>query len=221
MGKRTRALFVGNSFTARNDLPGLLAQTVESSGKGDLEWELISAGGASLRQHLNKGEALQRLNDAPWDFVALQEQSTLPVKNAARMADNVRDFDKIIGKTGARTVLYMTWARQNAPESQDAIAEAYSSIGEELGSLVVPAGLAWQQSLQEHPGIVLHDKDKSHPSLAGTYLAACVFYVTLFKGDSKTIPDIDIGLDSADVALLKQVALGALRDTASSSAGSA
>jgi hypothetical protein len=213
MGKRTRALFVGNSFTARNDLPGLLAQMVESAGKGDLEWELISAGGASLRQHLNKGEALQRLNDAPWDFVALQEQSTLPVKNAARMADNVRDFDKIIGKTGARTVLYMTWARQNAPESQDAISAAYSSIGEELGSLVVPAGLAWQICLADHPHVVLHDKDKSHPSLAGSYLAACVFYVTLFKSDSRTIPDIDIGLDAADVALLKQVGLGALRDT--------
>ena len=144
MGKRTRALFVGNSFTARNNLPGLLAQMVESAGKGDLEWELISAGGASLRQHLNKGEALQRLNDAPWDFVVLQEQSTLPVKNATRLADNVRDFDKIIAKTGARTVLYMTWARQNAPESLDAISAAYSSIGKELGSLVVPGGSAWR-----------------------------------------------------------------------------
>ena len=214
MGKRTRALFVGNSFTARNNLPGLLAQMVEAAGKGDLEWELISAGGASLRQHLNKGEALQRLNDAPWDFVALQEQSTLPVKNAARMADNIRDFDKINVKTGARTVLYMTWARQNAPESQEAISAAYSSIGDEVGALVVPAGLAWQQSLQEHPSIVLHDKDGSHPSLAGSYLAACVFYVSLFEGDSKRIPKIDIGLDAAVVALLNQVALEVVRDTA-------
>ena len=208
MGKTTRALFVGNSFTARNDLPGLLAKLVKSGGKGDLEWELISAGGASLRQHLNKGDALQRLNDAPWDFVVLQEQSTLPVKNAARMGDNVRDFDKIIRKTRARTVLYMTWARQNAAESQDAISEAYSSIGEEVGGLVVPAGLVWQKCLAEHPEIILHDKDRSHPSLAGSYLAACAFYVSLFKGNSKTIPVIEVGLDSTAVTLLNEVALG-------------
>ena len=209
MGKTTRALFVGNSFTARNDLPGLLAKLVKSGGKGDLEWELISAGGASLRQHLNKGDALQRLNDAPWDFVVLQEQSTLPVKNAARMGDNVRDFDKIIRKTGARTVLYMTWARQNAPAAQDAITEAYTSIGEELdGSLVVPAGLVWQKCLAEHPAIILHDKDRGHPNLAGSYLAACAFYVSLFKGKSRTIPVIEVSLDSTAVALLNDVALG-------------
>ena len=61
MANITRVLFIGNSFTARNDLPGLLAQLVHAGGKGELECELISAGGASLRMHLNKGEAQERL----------------------------------------------------------------------------------------------------------------------------------------------------------------
>lgn len=44
----------------------------------------------------------------------------------------------------------------------------------------MPVGLAWQDLLGNHPHMTLHDKDNSHPNIAGTYLAACVFFSTLF-----------------------------------------
>ena len=146
----TRILFVGNSFTARNSLPDLLSAAVEAGGKGALEWELVSAGGASLRQHFNKGDVAALLRDASWDAVVLQEQSTLPAKNAARMDDNVRDLDALIGQAGARTVLYMTWSRADAPETQTAISAAYAESGQQVGATVVPAGLAWQLCLRRN-----------------------------------------------------------------------
>ena len=71
-----------------------------------------------------------------YDAVVLQEQSTLPTKNAARMHENVRLFDGAIATAGAKTVLYLTWARLNAPESQQAITEAYTGIGRELGAVL-------------------------------------------------------------------------------------
>ena len=49
-----KVLFIGNSFTARNDLPGLIARLAEVRGKA-LEHRLIQAGGASLRAHWNAG----------------------------------------------------------------------------------------------------------------------------------------------------------------------
>jgi hypothetical protein len=93
---------------------------------------LISAGGASLRTHWNAGRAAKEIEAGDYDYVVLQEQSTLPVKNAKRMAENVRLFDEVAKQSGAKTVLYMTWARQFAPESQKAITDAYNSIGKEL-----------------------------------------------------------------------------------------
>src|SRR6266436_6710324 len=51
-----RVLFIGNSFTARNDLPGLIAQLAIARGVA-IKHELLSIGGASLRTHWNKGEA--------------------------------------------------------------------------------------------------------------------------------------------------------------------
>lgn len=207
MANSTRVLFIGNSFTARNDLPGLLAQLVHAGGKGELECELISGGGASLRMHLNKGEAHEHLQASRWDYVVLQEQSTLPVKNPKRTGENIREFDAVIKAAKAQTVLYMTWARQNASETQAALSETYTQVGREIGATVVPVGLAWQHCLAAHPDIVLHDKDQSHPNLAGSYLAACTFYATLFIGQPKSIPNLDMGLDAETVAILHEAAL--------------
>ena len=106
-GAPLKVLFIGNSFTARNDLPCLIARLAETRDKG-LEHRLISAGGASLRTHWNAGEALKAIQGGRYDHVVLQEQSTLPVKNAKRMHENVRLFDEAIKAAGARTVLYMT-----------------------------------------------------------------------------------------------------------------
>ena len=159
-----KILFIGNSFTQRNDLPGLLA-AMAAERKVRIQHRLISAGGASLRKHWNAGRAAKAITTGGYDYVVLQEQSTLPVKNAQRMAENVRLFDEAIKQAGAKTVLYMTWARQHAPESQQAITDAYNSIGKEVGAIVVPVGLAWQKFLAKHDRPLLYDRDQSHPRL--------------------------------------------------------
>jgi hypothetical protein len=66
------------------------------------------------------------------------------------MHENVRLFDLAIRAAGAQTTLYMTWARRDAPASQEAIADAYTGIGQELGATVVPVGLAWQKFVGKH-----------------------------------------------------------------------
>src|SRR6478609_10428947 len=172
--RSAKILFIGNSFTQRNNVPGLLAEMAAQRGVS-LEHELISMGGASLRNHWNAGRAAKAIETGGFDYVVLQEQSTLPVKNAKRMAENVRLFDEMIKQAGSETVLYMTWARQHSPELQQAITDAYTVIGKEIGAIVVPVGLAWQKFLAKHDRPHLYDRDQSHPPPAGSYLAACVF----------------------------------------------
>jgi len=200
-----KVLFIGNSFTARNDLPGMITQIAAACGKS-IQHRLIFAGGASLRAHWNAGKAIKELQTGRYDYVVLQEQSTLPVKNAIRMHENVRLFDEAITKSGAKTILYLTWARQHSPESQKAITDAYTSIGKELEATIVPVGVAWQKFIRKYSKPVLHDRDQSHPTLAGTYLAACVFLAVLFRvtpvGNDAEVP----GIDKKDRLLLQRVA---------------
>jgi hypothetical protein len=200
--KPINLLFIGNSFTQRNNLPALIAE-LAAAREINVQHDLISAGGASLRMHWNGGRATEAIASGRYDYVVLQEQSTLPVKNAKRMAENVRLFDAAIKEAGAKTVLYMTWARQHSPESQELITEAYQSIGDELGAIVVPVGLAWQSFLAKHDQPVLHDRDQSHPTLAGSYLSACVFVTVLLKANPVGIKSGPAGLEEEDRKVLQ------------------
>jgi hypothetical protein len=206
---KLKVLFIGNSFTARNDLPGLIAQLAAARG-GRLEHKLISAGGASLRMHWNKGDAQKEIATKQYDYVVLQEQSTLPVKNAKRMHENIRLFDDVIKAAGARTVLYMTWARRHEPQNQKLITDACNSIGAELQAIVVPVGEAWKTFLAKHKTPALHDADNSHPSLAGSYLSACVFFSVLYNQSPVGIDIAIKGLSPSDAASLQKVAWSAV-----------
>ncbi len=161
--------------------------------------------------HWNKGDAQKAIRETKWDYVVLQEQSTLPIKNPVRMHENVRLFDEVIKASGAKTALYLTWARKHAPEMQEAITKAYTSVGAELGALVAPVGVAWQEFERQHDSPVLHDEDQSHPTLAGSYLAACVFFSVLF-GEYPVGIESDLkGLSRANGALLQETAWAATR----------
>ena len=125
----TRILFIGNSYTTRNQLPRLLVDLAAAAEHPTpVEVATIFAGGASLRRHWNAGIAQKALATSTWDYVVLQEQSTLPVKNAQRYHENVRLFAAEIAKRGAKLVLYLTWSRQEAPQNQDRITHAVEDI---------------------------------------------------------------------------------------------
>jgi hypothetical protein len=189
-----RVLFIGNSFTSRNDVPGLVVHMAKQRGM-ELYTELVSKGGASLKQHWNSGAMFL---DDHFDCIVLQEQSTLPGKNAARFHANVRLFAG--ADHGAELVLYSTWARADEPAKQRVITDAYAQIAEEVGARVAPVGTAFEALLGA--GVKLHASDKSHANLEGSYVAACVLFATLFPGESP------LGLKSnniTDKRLLEQL----------------
>lgn len=198
-------LFIGNSFTARNNMPQLLVDLAAERGH-DVRFSMIQAGGASLRMHWNKGEAAKAIAKGKYDWVVLQEQSTLPVKNAQRMQENIALFVEPVAASGAKMALYLTWARRNAPDSQDAITTAYKLASKETGATLVPAGVAWETFLSKHDTPLLHDKDLSHPTLAGSYLAACVFLASLFKENATGIETEIKDVSAAERLALQKVA---------------
>jgi hypothetical protein len=207
-----RILFIGNSFTNRNDLPALLAGLAAAAEPPvAVEAERVLANGASLRQHWNAGTTARLIGERRWDWVVLQEQSTLPIKNRGRYHENVRLFIEPIRESGARAALYLTWARRHAPETQPQLTEAALQIARETGAAVIPAGIAWHRVLESGAAVELHDADGSHPSLAGSYLAACSFYAILFGRTPEGLP-FTSRLDPATAQLLQREAWAAARD---------
>ena len=75
--------------------------------------------------------------------------------------------------------------------------------------MVIPAGVAWERFQTKHSAPVLHDRDLSHPTPAGSYLAACVCFAVLF-GRSPVGLEADIpGVSQPELRLLQQAAWAA------------
>jgi hypothetical protein len=187
-----RVLFVGNSYTVFNNLPDLVAAIAAADPDGPIIVPmLVTRGGATLRWHLENGSALKSLATGKWDFVVLQEQSLLGgdfkdgkavVGDPSEFHASTREWAARIRAVGATPILYMTWARRepaDAARVQKALADAYLGIGKELGVKVAPVGLAWAETRRRLLTLDLHIWDGSHPTPAGSYLAAAVIYATL------------------------------------------
>lgn len=188
--KPLRVLFIGNSYTYFNNLPKILEAIAESQKAGPrIQTEASLSGGKTLKWHWENNLALEAIRKGGWDFVVLQEHSThgklvpaggVPeINDPAMYFEYAQRFNEEIVKTGAKTVLYATWAREGFPEQQRRLDDAFSLLARKIGAGIVPAGLAWTVARLEAPAIRLHMPDRSHPTMAGSYLNALVFYQCL------------------------------------------
>src|SRR5436190_8341656 len=99
----------------------------------------------------------------------------------------------------------MTWARKGQGEKQKLITKAYTGIGQEIGATVIGAGKAWEAFMRRHKTPVLHDKDGSHPTLAGSYLAACAVFAGLFAGAVDEVGVKVEGLSEGEMKMIQDV----------------
>lgn len=203
-----RILFIGNSYTYTNDLPALVRQLAHGAGR-NVETEAVTAGGVSLQWHWEQGTARAALLRKKWDYVVLQDFSTLPLTDPQAVRQSILLFDQQIRAAGARTVLYLTWARAGAPATQADLNRVYYGAGRETGTPVAPVGPAWAIARELDPRLQLYQSDGSHPTPAGSWLAAYVFHITLF-GKAPRMADVPRGLSVAEHRVLLLAALRAV-----------
>jgi hypothetical protein len=201
-----RVLFIGNSFTYYYELPRLVAALAEAGRQRPLYFEQETPGGYTLEQHWKAGRALARIQSARWDYVVLQDQSQAPLLNRRSMNEYARKFDAQIKQRGATTILYMTWAARNRPADQRPISTAYEQLSSALPARLAPVGNAWQAALAADRNLVLHDPDQKHPNATGSYLAACVFYATLYGQSPEGLPGGLAGLTDRAARPLQTIA---------------
>lgn len=183
-----KILFIGNSYTYYHAMPEILAGLSEAAGgpQLDVQWHTVPS--CNFERHVLETRALEAIRGDAWDVVVLQDKSTGPVDNPELTWKYAPVLHEAAVEQGARTLLYLTWARQHLPEMQRTLDEVYYGVGREMGVPVAPVGRAWEASLQAKPDLTLHDADRSHPLPAGSYLAACVFYATLFGRSPESLP---------------------------------
>jgi hypothetical protein len=189
-------LFIGNSYTYVHNLPGMFAELAKT-GHHPVETGIVAEADATLADHAASPETATSLSPARWNVVVLQEQSQIPSIEHLRqmeMYPAARQLVRMIRDAGAQPMFYLTPARREGwPENgldgytsmQAAIDEGYLDIARELHVAVAPVGDAWSVAVSHEAHSSLWQSDGSHPTVEGTYLAACVFYTAIFRKSPK------------------------------------
>ena len=220
-------LFVGNSYLSVNNLPQMVQELTNSLGDHILIDSKMN-GGFTFQSHAYDATTYDKIHSKPWNFVVLQGQSQEPsfpydqvnqqsLPYAQQISDSVYSSNEC-----SQVNYYMTWGRQVGDPQWDSIntfdkmnkrlRNAYLRIADSTNASVSPVGVAWKYVRDNYPAINLYAGDGSHPSLEGSYLAACTFYSSLFQ-KSSVGASYTAGLNPQICAILQQVASSVVLDS--------
>jgi hypothetical protein len=186
-GENKVVAMYGNSYSHYNNhintrLRDLTRSLLPNKAKG-YSYRGITTSSARLGWHLETLKFQNTLKD--WDVVVFQGNSMEPIskKSGSKeyFQESAEKMSKIAHDAGSNVLYFMTWARKKNPEQTIKLKKAYVKAAEKTGGYIAPVGLAFENSISQHPEIDLYHSDGKHPSLEGTYLAASVLFSTLYN----------------------------------------
>ena len=217
-------LFLGNSYTGVNNLP-LLTYNLALSLGDTINYDSNIPGGYTYEGHSTNTTSLSKVAQGDWDFVILQEQSQKPSFPPSQVATEVYPYAQILvdsvksANACAEPLFYMTWGRKNGDASncgfypplctydgmQARLRESYLEMSINNDCSVSPVGAAWKYVRDNYPTIELYSADESHPSINGSYLAACVHYTSMYR-ESPVGASFISTVSAIDAAILQEAA---------------
>jgi len=193
-------LFVGNSATYYNNLPGMVADL----GAADsllIETAHATQGGAGLDYHWHDGSARDSLAAHRWDVVVLQGAYGETFEEYAVMWANA------VRAAGAKPALYMPSPSRARRDEFPSVIQSYQTAAEKASAQLYAAAEAWLAAWEADPDLPLYGPDDKHPSVMGSYLAA----LTIYRGITGREPPslTNLGISAEDDAVLQEAAAAA------------
>ena len=225
------AIFIGNSFFYYNNSLHnhftLLLRSADVNARFRATSATISGSGADWHDvesyfrpnaigtysfDANNNVVFNKL-DRLFDLAIMMDCSQCPIHPQLKsvFAEYSKKHSATVRKHGAVPVYFMSWAYADKPEMTAELAEAYTRAGNDDDVFVVPVGLAFAKSIERRPELNLYAADKRHPSMAGTYLAACTLYAALLKRSPAGLK-YAAALDDATAKHLQTVAWDTVQD---------
>lgn len=228
---QTRVLFIGNSYTYTNDLPGMFDALAASLGE-EVETAVSAPGGYTFNLHTQNAGTLNALAQGDWDYVVLQEQSQLPsfplqqvqsecFPYAAQLVDLARQANPCV-----EPVFLMTWGRENGDDQnctswppvctfdgmQALLRERYLQMAYENAGACAPIGVIWREHRSQFPQVGLYT-DGSHPNALGSYIAATGLFSTIFRRSCETAPYAPAGVPVEQASFIRSLASSIVLDS--------
>ena len=199
-------LFMGNSHTSVNNLPGMVAAMVRGARPGMTVQATEAPGWMFLEERAADVSSIELLRERNWTYVVLQAQKYSSSGAFDYPIDGAVDLVRKARAQHALPILFPEWPRRGINETQR-IYDLHVSIARVAPACVAPIPQAWDLSLARHPTLVLHNADGNHSAPAGAFLAALVIANTMTGFAPDQLPEIPgFGVDGPTQALLRAVA---------------
>jgi hypothetical protein len=230
--QKKEVLFIGNSYTYVNDLPNLVKEIALSFGD-TLIHDSSTPGGANFNGHSSSAQTLAKINQQQWDYVVLQAQSQELSFSPFQVASDSYPYAEILvdsifaNSSCTEPLFFMTWGRKYGDQSncqfyppvctylgmQQRLRENYLDMSFLHNASCSPVGMAWKKFIEIDSTLNLYSSDNSHPSIYGSYLAACTFYSSIFKKSAVGSTYWPNAIDSASAYILQQIGSSTVLDS--------
>ena len=229
---KKEVLFIGNSYTYYNNLPDLVNEIALSFGD-TLMHESSTPGGSNFNAHSTNAQTLNKINQKQWDYVVLQAQSQELSFSPFQVASDSYPYAEILvdsifaNSSCTEPLFFMTWGRKYGDQSncqfyppvctylgmQQRLRENYLDMSFLHNASCSPVGMAWKKFIEIDSTLNLYSSDNSHPSIYGSYLAACTFYSSIFKKSAVGSTYWPNAIDSASAYILQQIGSSTVLDS--------
>lgn len=204
-----RVVFLGNSLTYVNNVPGIVQAMADADGRSMAHVTVVQAN-YSLEDHWNVGvPAILRELEA--DVVVMQQgPSSLP-GNQEHLRHWAGEFAAVVRDAGGEPALYMVWPSSSRSGAFPDVWDSYLGAAEAVGGRFVPAGQTWVEAWAIDPDIELYGPDGFHQGPIGAVAAAQTLYAVLFDRPADSIPALDLNLPDGTMGTLRAALAESLR----------
>jgi hypothetical protein len=217
----TRVLFIGNSFTYVEDVPGMLVAIARQDGDTTFRTSSVAFPDVALEDHWYEGSARRALERSKWEFVVMQQGPSSQPASQQHLAFWTQQFTPLIRNADAKPVLYQVWPHISRPQDFPAVRQSYAGAAAVVSGVLAPAGAAWQVYMDGADAVSLYASDGLHANRLGAYLAALVIYASVSSVNAESLPDVIPGAPSIAPATVRALQAAAAQTVAPLSTGAA
>lgn len=173
-----KVLFIGNSLTYQNDLPGLVLQEFQQA-KESIQVEMIALPNYALIDHWNDQSIQKAIAQGNFDFVIVQQGPSSQAFGKQILIDYGNKINDLCIDNGTKLMFYMVWPAKIYYYTFDQVIENYRDAANINNALICPVGEVWKAAYDRDPKAGLYGPDDFHPSIKGSQLAAKTIYKCL------------------------------------------
>ena len=171
-------LFIGNSLTFSNGLPGRVAKLASADGT-DMHTDMVAKPNYALEDHIADGDIQKMIEQNQYDFVVIQQGPSSQADGRESLVTFGGMIKQLCEKAGAKLIYFMVWPSKTYYYTFDGVIENYRNGAIQNDALLAPVGEVWKNHFDQTGDFSYYGYDGFHPSQAGSEVAAAIILKTI------------------------------------------